>query len=365
MYSRKIGGAMKYKCLFAMVLILSALFLIGAAAAGETVSHDANSTGDAYLSVDESSIFDSDSHVVISADEGLNDSAANADLSVEMKIGDVKKNTFAINQISFDVPLIITAKASDGIAKNAKVLIIMPEEFKFVSYDVNRGSYGFESGTWAIGDLDSGEVATLTILTSINKKGNYLISVNSTVDSDDDLTNNCLECSIEVTSKISSNVTRTSADRNSVQHTTHYGSMAKGINKPEFKEDAPSQPENPSSDDPNKKTNDPSQHQGGGKKGGNGHEQGNGKKDSEGSQEESSSNTVSKMITAEAIANAVTSIEDTIGNILNSESGNGFFDPSRIVKAIRASDYITIPILIFALFLIGVIGELAYEKIKA
>ena len=357
---------MKYKCLFAMVLILTALFLIGAAAAGGTVSHDANSTDDAYLSVDVASIFDSDSHDVISADEVLNDSAGNEDLSVEMKIGDVKKNTFAINQISFDVPLIITANADGGISRNAKILITMPEEFEFVSYDANRGSYSFESGTWVIGDLDSGEVASLTIFTSINKKGNYLISVNSTTDSnDEDLTNNCLECSIEVTSKISSNVTRTSADRNSVQHTTHYGSMAKGINKPDFNENSPQQPENSSSEDPNKKTNGPSQHQGGGKKGGNGHGQGIGKKDSEDSQEESSSNTVSKMITAEAIANAVTSIEDTMGNILNSSSGNGFFDPSRIVKAIRANDYITIPILIFALFLIGVIGEIAYEKIKA
>lgn len=363
---------MKYKSLFAMVLILTALFLLGAAAAGETVSHDTNSTDDAFLSVDEDvSSFESDSHVSVSDDDMLNDSAGNADLSVEMKVGDVKKNTFTINQIRFDVPLIITAKADGGIARNAKILITMPDEFEFVSYDVNRGSYSFKSGTWSIGDLDSGEVAALTIFTSINKKGSYLISVNSTTDSNDaDLTNNCLECSIEVTSKISSNVTRTSADRNSVQHTTHYGSMAKGINKPDFKENAPQQQENPPVVDPNKETNGPNQHPGDEEKKEDknpGHE--GGKKDSEGegegSQEESSSNTVSKMITAEAIANAVASIEDTIGNILNSESGNGFFDPSRIVKAIRANDYITIPILIFALFLIGVIGEIAYEKIKA
>ena len=363
---------MKYKYLFAAMVILTALFLLGTAAAGETVSPDANSTGDAYLSVaDEVSSFNSGSDIFISSDNLQNEISDNADLTVDINIGDVKKNTFGINEISFDVPLIITTKATEGTAKNAKVLITMPQEFEFVSYDANMGFYDHESGTWIIGDLNTSEVASLTIFTTINQKGNYLISINSTTDSNDtDLANNNLECSIEVTSKISSNVTRTSADRSSTQHTAHYGSMAKGIDRPAFSEDTSQQNENPPSADSDTETNEPSsQPEDKGKTEDNNPGDGSKKMNPQGgdedSQTESPSNTISKEITSGAITNAVRSITDTIENLLNSSSDNGFFDSSRIVKAIRSNDYITIPILIFALFLIGLIGELAYDKIKS
>ncbi|WP_405290226.1 hypothetical protein [Methanobrevibacter sp.] len=361
---------MKYKYLFAVLLILTTLFLLGSAAAGETVNPDANSTENAYLSVDdEIPSVDSSRYISISTEDKLNDntdnpandSADNVDLSVDIKLGDVKKNTFGINQIRFDVPLIITAKANDGIAKNAKVILNMPEDVKFVSYDSNIGFYDHETGIWTIGDLNSAKDARLTIFTSISKKGNYLIYINSTTDSNDTyLANNYLECNIEVTSKITSNVTITSEDKNSPQHTTHYGSMAKGINRPDFADNTPEQNENSPSTDPNKETNNQSPHQGEDE----GQRDNNPEGGIEGPQEESSSNTVSKEITTNTITNVVRSIQDTIGNILNSSSSSDLFDTSRIVKAIRSNDYITIPILIFALFLIGLIGEFAYEKIK-
>lgn len=361
---------MKYKYLFAAMLILTTLFLFGAAAAGESVSHDANSTGDAYLYVDdEITAFNSDRSVSIS-DDVQNNITDNGDLTADMNIGEVKKNTFGINEISFDVPMIITAKATEGTVKNAKVLIIMPEEFEFVSYDADMGSYDHESGTWIIGDLKSGEAASLTIFTSINQKGNYLISINSTADSNDtDLANNNLECIIEVTSKISSNVTRTSADRSSIQHTAHYGSMAKGINRPAFSDDTAEQDENSPSADPGREDNPTPQPGDEGKKEdknpGDGSEKRNPQGGGEDSQEESSSDTVSKEITTGTVTSALRSITDAIDDILNPGSDNDFFDSSRIIKAIRSNDYITIPILIFALFLIGLIGEIAYGKIKS
>ncbi|WP_407376509.1 DUF11 domain-containing protein [Methanobrevibacter sp.] len=365
---------MKYKYLFAVMLILTTLFLLGSVTAGEDIDLMANSSDDASaLNIPVHPTDSDDVDVEIKSEENPQkiSSTSKADLSVEMELGDIKKSTFGINEISFDVPLIITAKNAEGVAKNSKVFISIPDEFEIVSHDATLGSYSSESGIWQIGDLNSNKDAVLTIFTKINEKGKYLISINSTTDSNDtDLTNNYLGCNIEVTSKISSNVTRTSADKSSTQHTAHYGSMAKGINRPDFSDNTPQEDETPAPPGENEKQPDNNpQTNPGEKKGGSESEDkdegSSSERNHEDSQEESSSNSVSKEITTGTISNLVRSIEDRIENIMNSSSSNGFFDSSRIVKAIRSNDYITIPILIFALFLIGLIGEFAYEKIKS
>ncbi|WP_458403204.1 DUF11 domain-containing protein [Methanobrevibacter sp.] len=375
---------MKYRYLFALILIITTLFLIGSTSAIEDADFNATASDEGQISLD--------SYVNPEVEESLNSpsdietemlTAENCDLSVDAELGDIKKTTFGINEISFDVPLIITAKATGGTAKDVKVHLIIPDEFEFVSYDTDIGFYSSATGIWNIGDLD--DHAKLTIFTKINQKGKYLISANSTTTSDDaDLTNNYIGCNIEVTSKISSNVTRTSADRSAPQHTSHYASTAKGAYRGYSGEDIPkpdkTDPQQPINEetDPNKNeetdpgTNEESypnknEETGGNEQGGQTNNNNNGA--GQGSTQQGgsgSSNVLKKGISTSLVSNVFNSLSNTISNILNPDSTPNLdrYSPSRIFKAIQANNYTIIPIMIFALFLVMMAGSYAYEKIR-
>ncbi len=376
---------MKLKYFFALILVLSTLFLLGTVMASENVDYNANSSCISISSIDEEYFTrpdaDCDDVEAISSDS-INEkpiaspSGDKVDLSADMELGDVKKNTYGINEMSFDVPLIIHAKVIDGIAKNTKVYIIIPEEFEFLSSSENSGTYNPETKIWDLSDLQSGINATLTIFTKINTKGKFTIYVNATTDSNDtDLTNNDLKCDIEVTSKISSNTTRTSAQQNEAQHNMHYASIAQGANRqinwenlpqPNARNSEPEINDNPEetpTDEENKGSNeDPTETN---------TEQGQGSDDNidPNPQDENgeSSNSVSKEINTNIFSSAADTISDVISSIFNPDSKSNDGNPfnSKIVKAIAANDYRTIAILIFSLFLIIFICNLGYEKIKS
>lgn len=370
-----IGGKMKYKYPFAVMLILTMLFLLGNVTAIEDM--DLNVTSSDEAPILDIPVSEDMANVEIESEENPTElsSADSADLSVEIKLGDVKKTTFGINEMSFDVPLIITAKNAEGVAKNSKVFISIPEEFEIVSYDVTKGSYSHESGIWNIGNLDSTTDAVLTIFTTIKQKGSYLISLNATTDSNDsDMVNNYLGCTIEVTSKISSNVTRTSADRSSTQHTSHYASTVKGTSRGYSGENIPKPNQNPQTDQENENQheneNDPNPNENGGNS-----ETNNGKSSTQGQSGEGSSssqgeigisNVARRGIRTSTISNAFTGLGNVISDLLNPDSGSDkdSYSPSRIVKAIQSNNYITIPIAIFVLFVIILAGNYAYEKIR-
>lgn len=370
-----IGGKMKYKYPFAVMLILTMLFLLGSATAIEDM--DLNVTSSDEAPILDIPVSEDMANVEIESEENPIElsSADSSDLSVEIKLGDVKKTTFGINEMNFDVPLIITAKNAEGVAKNSKVFISIPEEFEIASYNATHGLYSSESGIWNIGNLDSTTDAVLTIFTTIKQKGSYLISLNATTDSNDsDMVNNYLGCTIEVTSKISSNVTRTSADRSSTQHTSHYASTVKGTSRGYSGENIPKPNQNPQTDQENENQheneNDPNPNENGGNS-----ETNNGKSSTQGQSGEGSSssqgeigisNVARRGIRTSTISNAFTGLGNVISDLLNPDSGSDkdSYSPSRIVKAIQSNNYITIPIAIFVLFVIILAGNYAYEKIR-
>lgn len=366
---------MKYKYPFAVMLILTMLFLLGSATAIEDM--DLNVTSSDEAPILDIPVSEDMANVEIESEENPIElsSADSSDLSVEIKLGDVKKTTFGINEMNFDVPLIITAKNAEGVAKNSKVFISIPEEFEIASYNATHGLYSSESGIWNIGNLDSTTDAVLTIFTTIKQKGSYLISLNATTDSNDsDMVNNYLGCTIEVTSKISSNVTRTSADRSSTQHTSHYASTVKGTSRGYSGENIPKPNQNPQTDQENENQheneNDPNPNENGGNS-----ETNNGKSSTQGQSGEGSSssqgeigisNVARRGISTSTISNAFTGLGNVISDLLNPDSGSDkdSYSPSRIVKAIQSNNYITIPIAIFVLFVIILAGNYAYEKIR-
>ena len=371
---------MKFKYLFALILVISTLFLLGTVMASENVNYDANSS---YLSID--SVDDND---LASADVNIDDDRQigsspgdEVDLSVDMELGDVKKTTYGINEMSFDVPLIIHATASGGNAKNTKVYLSIPDDFEYISSSKSTGTYDSENKIWNIGNLKSGTDATLTIFTKINTKGKFTVYVNATSDSTDiDLSNNDLKCDIEVTSKISSNTTRTSAQQNEAQHNTHYASISQGANReinwdnlPQPKKSTP----DPSNDEPQKNEEDPNkkseeennnnQNQNQNKNSNNQNNQGQKNNNPEGGNEGQTSRSVSKGISSNIFTNAANTISNVINSIFNSDpdSNNGNPFNSKTVKAIMVNDYRTIAIFIFTLFLVILICNFGYEKIKS
>lgn len=371
---------MKFKHFFALALILATLLMLSNVAAIENVSYDANSSHSICPSPDSS-----DNHPV-SLDAGYSElinttaSGEEVDLTVNMELGDIKKNTYGINQMSFDVPLIISAKAIGGTAKNTKITIIIPENFEYVSSAPSVGTYDAKSGIWNIGDLNSGIDATLSIMTKIATKGTFTIFVNGTTDSNDiDETNNALKCDIEVTSKISSNTTHTSAQKNEAQHNSHYASMAQGgyrqevnwndmpdpneqptpnYEDPEVVDPDPQNPNSNEEKDPDKKQDPIQDPERGGK---------NSNPNDNGNDGQNTKTSVSKEVNSNIFTAAANSISNAISSILNPDSGSNNANPfkSKIIKAIEAMDYRTIPVLIFALFLIILICNMGYEKIKS
>ena len=396
---------MKFKYFFALVLILAIIFSLGTAVAGENLN--ASSTQDTNLSIDDQSSL-SDDEIQLSAGESENQDSEiisdatsddEVDLSVNMELGDVDKDTYGIGETSFDVPLIITVKVTEGVSKNTKVTIIIPENFTYISNTKNIGEYNPETGIWNIGDLNSDVDAILTIQTQINTQGTFIIYVNATTDSMDmNLSNNNLECHIQVSSKITSNTTRTSANQGT-QHTQHQGSDPNkggrenagggptgngGNSNSGSKSDEDKPAENGgtsnsgsgsggSSSNNNggsSGTGDNSDPHGGSNSASNGGSSNSGSNSASNSQSQSqissgSADNVVKEINLNVFDNAVKSIDDTINSILNPDSDDEDSNASvSVVKAIDTYDYSQIPYAILAVFLIALIGILAYDKIK-
>jgi hypothetical protein len=390
---------MKLKYFFALILIVTALLLLGTAAASgditnKTISSDANlpmGTADSQRVLSEDAnltgrmeIQNSNSLI---GDDSSSDEEIN--LSVDMEIGETEKHVHGIGVINFDVPLIITAKLSNGVVHNVKLYTSIPDEFKIVSYNGTIGKYDSETGIWDIGDLDSSTDATLTILTNLTKKGTYVISVNATADCDDAvLTINDLQCTIEASSKVSSGISRTSRIMGA-RHTPlpeqreHETNPEPSTPDPEpagpdeipqtdQKDDPGGEPETNPTDPENK---DPSKEPGNGgsnhntdpNNGGNSN-QNNGRNSNQNNAKESGNRASALTKSTESLTSAISGTFDYIKGIFDSNSSkysNSKANLSKdVVKSMAAQDYAKFPILIFAVFLIALLGIVVYDKFK-
>ena len=198
---------MKFKYYFALILLLAIALSLGTTVASENIDCNASST-DAYSSVSVESQFpvlEDSGDNLIGEGSSSNDEV---DVSVDMELGDIKRETFAINQMTFEIPLIVTVSVDNGTAHNVKAYLNIPDDFKLLSSNATIGKYDEVTGIWDIGELDSASNATLTILTKLEKSGKYIITVNATTDSNDtDFSNNDIICTITADTRISSNTT--------------------------------------------------------------------------------------------------------------------------------------------------------------
>ena len=444
-------------------MILTIIFSLGTVVASENID-DASSSGDSYLSIENAdnqclmsnlntgsndaqgsvsgldtvddedysaiSGLDSKSEDVQLSDNGnaddelenqnvLNgknlikdgsDTTEDTDLSVDMELGDIERNVTGFNQYSFGIPLIINVSVSNGIAKNAKVNITIPDDFEIMSYALNAGTYDSSTGIWDIGDLDSSTIATLTIYTKLTEKGTFDISVNATTDSNDvNLTNNDIQCTITASSKITSNTTRTSDNQGGPQHNPDDNSdPGNGIinvngDDPNWGDDpfggnsdSPNIGDNPGNGGNTNQNNGGNSNQNNGQgtntnnggnsnqnngqgtntnnggnsnqnNGGNSENNGGGTNTNGDGSSNSGNNNLLKSVDSNILTKATKSFGNTLNNIFNLGSDDNEVSNASLktVKAINAYDYTQIPIMIFMLFLVALAGIIAYDKIKS
>ena len=359
------GENMKFKYFFALVLLTTVILSLGTAAASENIDYNASSSDDTSSSITLQSQ---------SVDSTLDASDDEVDLYVDMELGDIKRETFAIGSMTFEIPLIITVNTNNGTAKNVNVYHTIPDDFIYLSSDATAGSYDSESGIWHIGDMGSATSATLTILTKLEKSGTFFIFVNATTDSDDvDLTNNDLKSTITANTRISSNTTRTSADQGGASHGLRGNNHGPKVVK---RDDQTSNNQNQESGNGENSNNNEGSNNGEGSNSNNGETNNNGEgSNSNNGQSNYNNNGASSNSnnrenensgltkSTESLTDAISDTLVSIRNIFNSNSSDYNLTPE-VVKAISAQDYTRIPILIFIALLIIISGSVAYDKIK-
>ncbi|MBR5503454.1 MAG: DUF11 domain-containing protein [Methanobrevibacter sp.] len=366
---------MKFKHSFILAVILIILFSLGTVAASENASIDGSdlvisNIEDDGLSVDvEDSILASDSSEdsIYLADDtqvslkkslkdsnkqraSLKDSNDDVDLSISMDVKTSLTNN-QYNRAGSEVPWTITVSAINGTSHNTKVRNVLSENLQYLSSNATVGSYDSANGIWDIGDLDSSKNASLTILTKLKRDGTYVNKVYATTDSNDiDLLNNFLILSIKTgSSKITSNITVTSDDREGPQHNVHFASMA-------------------SSDFIVKSEDEAQEGNGGGNNGGGnnaGDDNGGGSESNGNSNSQSGSTSGGNYFQSSSLkALSYHSLSNNLKDLLGSTS-NDELNSKYIYDAIYAYDYTTIPILILALLLLVLSGIVSYDKIKS
>lgn len=342
---------MKPKHYFTLGAILIILFSLSSVVASENITYDAYS-GDAL------GIGNNQASVDDKLSDGLSDEPEEIDLSVRLDVANVYGSDNEFNRAGYEVPWNITVKLNGGTARNVKVKEILSDNMEYVSHNASVGKFDSVSGIWDIGDFIGPNSTVLTIVTKLKSDGKFINTVNATTDSADiDSSNNFCTLYIKSgTSKSTSNTTETTSDKNKPQHNLHYasgaGNSGLGVTRETPKTDSNSGSKNGNSKSrPNKN---------------------------------SKSDSVSKSLTKNSLETslgAVKSFADTMltddqsldeaedsqnSTTLNGENSNlKSTSSSSHVDAVFVYDYTTIPILIFALFLVALVAIVGYDKIKS
>lgn len=359
-----------------LVVIVGVMFSLGCVSASENMTSDASSVDDAPLAIGNNQDFNSEDII------GEDNSSENEGIDLIVKI-DVKsaqqKNQF--NRAGFKVPWTITAMVTGGIARNVIINDTLSSNMDYLSHNATMGEFDPVTGIWHIGDLTSYDNASLTILTVLKTDGRFKNTVSATTESQEvNILNNIISSSIKSgSSKVTSNVTETTDDKNEPQHNIHYASENADSNVRQVEEEktVPESSDSESSDIATKSKTDMKTER---------FDSG-----SISSSASSAANDMSLGGSASSAANGVTMLDtitkttdsvtrdisstfESLGNsildIFNPSSDSDDLDSnanssSSPVKAISAHNYTTIPVLIFALFLIILLPMFAYKKIKS
>ena len=278
------------------------------------------------------------------AQVSLKDSSDNVDLFINMDVKTSLTNK-QYNRAGSEVPWIITVSSLNGTSYNTQVRDVLSENLQFLSYNATMGTFDSENGIWTVGDLEASKNASLTLLTRLKRDGTYINKAYATTDSNDvNLLNNFLIISIRTgSSKITSNITETSDEREGIQHNVHYASMADT--------DFIMRNEEGSSDD----------------NGGNGGNGGNEEGQSEGNSHTKTRSLGNKLKLFNAQNIDYHSLSKNIGGALGfGYNSNGeFLNSKDIYEALFVYDYTRIPIIVFVAFLVVLASIVGYDKVKS
>lgn len=366
---------MKCKFYFALIWVLIILFSLASVSASENLTSNASPEDAMTIDMVDSQILldeDLNSQPYKSQNALSNENEDNVDLSVWIDVENAYHDN-EYNRAGFDVPWTITVNATGGTAHNAKIYGTFSDNLKYMIHNASMGTFDPNTGIWNIGNL-SDTTATLTILTKLKEDGKYVITATATTDSNDiDTSNNYLMLYIRTgSSKITSNITQTSDDQQGAGHNIHQGSAGNSgfvIIEEEYDDPADDSHEEktPTKRRPGRSENHDSSS--GSDTGGKSQSRVQGKIDSNNDK----INPVIKK-TFDPIVQTTKSITNSISNsirnlfnptsILNDDGSNSNVSKETI-KAIRANDYTTIPLIIFGLFLVILLPIAAYDKIKS
>ena len=338
-------------------MMVIVLFSLGAVVAGENITEEVSVSNDvAVPTVGQTSVDDSgDGEDVLNADEPSTLKAVSKfDLKVKIDVN-TSYDGKAYNTEGLEVPWTITVKSLSGNARNVMVRETLSSNLQYISHNLTKGTYDSSRGIWTVGELEDSQSVSLTIITKLLSNGTFTNTVKvepTTLDLDK--SNNEATLSIETGEEDSgSHTTETTDDKNKYNADDHYGSEG-GSGVVERQNVG----------------GDSSKTRGGDSKSPNDKKPGYTTSTADSKKRHKSGLTRSTSSFVRSISSPVRAFAEILNPDLS--SGNDSSDanassstPSKGFEAVPPQNYSTIPLSVFALFLLALLGIVAGDKIRS
>lgn len=338
-------------------MMVIVLFSLGAVVAGENITEEVSVSNDvAVPTVGQTSVDDSgDGEDVLNADEPSTLKAVSKfDLKVKIDVN-TSYDGKAYNTEGLEVPWTITVKSLSGNARNVMVRETLSSNLQYISHNLTKGTYDSSRGIWTVGELEDSQSVSLTIITKLLSNGTFTNTVKvepTTLDLDK--SNNEATLSIETGEEDSgSHTTETTDDKNKYNADDHYGSEGGGgvVERQKVGGDS-SKTRGGDSKSPNEKK--PSYTT----------------STSDSKKRHKSGLTRSTSSFVRSISSPVRAFAEILNPDLSSgndssEANASSSTPSKGFEAVPPQDYSTIPLSVFALFLLALLGIVAGDKIRS
>ena len=370
---------------FIVIVALMVLFSLTCVSGSENITEDAQGLDNPLA--DEISYPDEDLNDDLGENQDMannlsSDNDENDAIDVSVKIGyeNVKKGN-KINCAGFEIPFTITVKVNNGTAREVKVYQKMSNKMEYVSSNASMGVFDSASGIWDLGDLTSTDNATLKMIARIKSNGTHQFIANATTASHDiDLSNNFerVPFKSESVGDDKGNDTQTSYEKNKVTHEQHHQSNNPKQDEIRQRNTQTRNSETTIEEKKNRETSSYSNHASNGDAKSNSNENNYSPPDGDaGEDSDSTSNGGSVSYTynnaGSVSKSTIPAVEYLISMIKPNNNSNDTNNtnsisgtlPPEVAEAIRASDYTTIPIMIFSAFLIILLAIVGYDKIKS
>ena len=338
------------------------LFSLGTVVAGENITEEVSVCNDVHL----------DDGGIQAAGESLNDESENGhdilgqdsspsleaiskvDVSIRIDVESAYDGK-TYNCEGLEVPWTITVKAKSGNAYNVIVHDYLSSNLEYLTHNLTKGTFDKSIGVWNVGELKDSESASLTIMTKLLSNGTFTNKADVQTGSlDKDKSNNEATLSIETGEEDSgSHTTETTDDKNKYNADDHYGSEG-GSGVVERQNVG----------------GDSSKTRGGDSKSPNDKKPGYTTSTADSKKRHKSGLTRSTSSFVRSISSPVRAFAEILNPDLSSDNDSSdanasLSTPSKGFEAVPPQNYSTIPLSVFALFLLALLGIVAGDKIRS